>query len=329
MNQPRVSEQKVQRIFRGVALAALVAAFVQVTLGGVVRVTGSGLGCPDWPLCHGRIIPPFEAATLIEYTHRLSASALSVLALAVALLAWLSYRSNRWILYSSIVGLCMVIAAAALGGATVLTALAWWVRLFHLGIAETVVAAMVVVSVVGWKAKGTTLAHEQEPVTETERLNYLVMAALIGVFALILSGSFIVGYGAGASCPTWPLCNGSLFPEGTPYAVHMGHRLFAALVGVLVAATAVAAWSRRARRPALGRAGLLLSAAFAGQMLLGAAVVWAGFAPAMKALHLSAATLVWMALVFLAALVYTPQRLAFRQARRVSIQAAEMERLTP
>ena len=52
------------------------------SIGGVVRITESGLGCPDWPLCHGRIIPPFDAATLIEYSHRLMASVVGLLVLA-------------------------------------------------------------------------------------------------------------------------------------------------------------------------------------------------------------------------------------------------------
>ena len=53
-----------------VAALALLAAVGQVTLGGVVRLTDSGLGCPDWPLCHGKLIPPAEFHTLIEYSHR-------------------------------------------------------------------------------------------------------------------------------------------------------------------------------------------------------------------------------------------------------------------
>ena len=79
------------------ALAALVASIVQVTLGGVVRVTGSGLGCPDWPLCDGRVIPVFERAPLVEFSHRLVASVVGLLTLAVAVLAVRRHKGEPWI----------------------------------------------------------------------------------------------------------------------------------------------------------------------------------------------------------------------------------------
>ena len=328
MIQQRTPGKRIHLVFRVVAVAALVAAFTQVTLGGVVRVTGSGLGCPDWPLCHGQIIPPFEIDTLIEYTHRLSASVLSLLMLATAGMAWVFYRSNSWIMISSVSGLVLVVVAAALGGATVLTELAWWVRLFHLAIAELVVAAMVIVSVVGWRQPGQSSSQESNA-RETGGFNRLILTTVVGVFLLILSGSYMVGYGAGSSCATWPLCNGSLFPQGAPYAIHMGHRLLSVLVGVLVIATVVAANSRGGRRPALRWAGMILAVVFAIQIMVGAGTVWMGFASEMKAIHLSFATLVWTALMFLATLVYSRQRLQFRSVEPGHGRTSELEGLTP
>lgn len=326
MIQSRTPGDKTHLVFRILAVASLIAAFAQVTLGGIVRVTGSGLGCPDWPLCHGQLIPPFELATLIEYTHRLSASVLGVLVLATAVMAWVYYRDNRWVLRSTITGLVLVVIAAALGGATVLTELTWWVRLFHLGIAEGVVASMVIACVAGWR-----LARQQsvqEPThQDTGRFNRMVAAALVGVFVIILSGSYIVGYGAGSSCGTWPLCRGSLFPEGAAYAVHMGHRYIAALVGLHVLATAFVGWRHRGELNSLGWAALAVAVMFIAQVMAGAAAVWAGFTPETRALHLSIATLVWLALVWMAALVYVPRQFEVT-ARETRRRVSNLEGLT-
>lgn len=284
----------------------MVAAFAQVTLGGIVRVTGSGLGCPDWPLCHGQLIPPFDFATLLEYSHRLSASLLGVLVLGTAIIVLLRYRHIKWGKNSILTALALVFVAAILGGATVLTELAWWLRLIHLGVAEVAVAALVIAVVVSWRVG---VAKRDDADTHVEAgANKLIISALIGVFLLILSGSYIVGAGYGSSCGTWPLCNGSLFPEGRAYIEHMGHRYFAAIIGLLVLAVAYKAWQMRFRLPSLGWSGALLFLAFAAQILVGAFTVWLGFTPEIKAIHLSMATLVWIALVFVAALAYMPQR---------------------
>ena len=328
VTERRAPGSRAQLAFRIAALAALISAFSQVTLGGVVRVTGSGLGCPDWPLCHGRIIPPFETATLIEYSHRLTGSTLGVLVVATALLAWTFYRSNPWVVVASVFGVVMVIVAGVLGGVTVLTDLAWWVRLIHLGVAESVVAAMAVVLVSGWRsptgvAPATRASPEHKPFTR------LVLASALGVLVLILSGSYMVGYGAGTSCGTWPLCNGALFPDGAAFAIHMGHRLLAAIIGIVVLVTAYAAWNRRVERPGLGWGGLAIATLFIAQVLVGAATVWGGFPAWLKAIHLSIASLIWMALAYIAALLMVGSGLPTWVANRGRARAAGLEGATP
>ena len=312
--------------FRLATLAALVTAYAQVTLGGVVRATESGLGCPDWPLCHGRIVPPFELTTLIEYSHRLAASALSILVLAVAVLAWLHFRRNGWIVVPSILGLSLAVAAAILGGITVLTELDSWVVMVHLGLAESLLACLVILTVVGWMP-GRSLKKGGPAGRDADGLNSLVLATGLGVFVLILLGSYMVGQDAGHACPTWPLCEGSLAPEGTSPAINMVHRYVAAGVGLLVIATAVWAWSRRTHRPEIGLTGLVLVAVFAVQIAVGAATVWAGFPAQMKVMHLSLATLAWLVLALLAALVYSPQPMEIKSVGSIPGRLSELEGL--
>ena len=232
---------------------------------------------------------------------------LGVLVIGTTIVVMMRYRPNKWGKNSVLTALALVIVAAILGGATVLTELAWWLRLLHLGIAEGVVAALIIAVVVSWRVSGNTT--DNVAASENGGLSKWTIAALVGVFLLILSGSYIVGAGYGSSCGTWPLCRGSLFPEGRPYIEHMAHRYFAAIVGVLVIAAAYSAW-KSPRLPSVGRTGLLLLVVFAAQILVGALTVWLGFTAEIKAIHLSMATLVWIALVFVAALSYVPQRFA-------------------
>ena len=167
-------------------------------------------------------------------------------------------------------------------------------------------ASLIVAAVAGWHSEDT-LAGDAYDSPSISRLEMLSIASVLGVFAVILSGSYMVGYGAGSSCATWPLCRGSLMPEGTAYAIHMGHRFVVTVVGVLLVVTSIMAWSRRSSLPSVAWSGAILILAFAAQVMLGAVTVWAGFTPEAKAIHLSAATIVWIALIFMASLIYLPR----------------------
>ncbi len=284
-------------------VAAILSAFFQVTLGGVVRVTDSGLGCPDWPLCHGEIIPPFDRATLIEYSHRLSGSVLGLLVMATTSIAWMRFRANRLVWYMSVSALVLVIVAGIFGGVTVLTELAWQYRLLHLAIAEVLIGCLIVAAIAGWNPySSTSTAANPE---QADSLKPLIIASIVGAFVLILSGSYMVGEGYGTSCATWPLCRGSILPEGWAYIVHMGHRYIAAIVGIIILWTAWRAWSLASAHSPTKIAAASLAAVFALQIVAGAFVIWSGFAADLKATHLSLATLVWVVLVSLTALIYS------------------------
>jgi cytochrome c oxidase assembly protein subunit 15 len=83
------------RLYARVALVALAALVLIVLTGAAVRMTGSGLGCPDWPKCYGQTIAPLESHAIIEYTNRLLSGIVGISVIAAGALAWFR-RPFRW-----------------------------------------------------------------------------------------------------------------------------------------------------------------------------------------------------------------------------------------
>lgn len=313
VNSQRIEPSNAHLLLRSVLIAATVVAFMQISLGGFVRISGSGLGCPDWPLCHGELIPPFEFSTIIEYSHRLTATLLGTLVLLSTVLAWPLRRQVNRLFGTLLCALVLVLLAAVLGGVTVLTELAWWGVLVHLSIAESLIACLILAWFDAQRSLKSGIASN-EPTAQTTGLDrsipgyftlkMLSLSAVAGVFILILSGSYMVGYGAGSSCATWPLCRGDLWPNSPAYSIHMLHRYIAAVIGILLVCLAYKAWAHRDQVPGLRVWSAIMLALMSLQIVIGAITVWSMFSPMMKSIHLGLATFVWMTLIYITALIY-------------------------
>src|SRR5262245_14257220 len=106
--------------FQRLCLLTTATVFLLIIIGGAVRATDSGLGCPDWPRCHGSFIPKWEEHTLIEYSHRLTASIVGIEMLALVVVAWRSYRRVPAVLYPAIGAFLLTMFQAWLGSRVVL-----------------------------------------------------------------------------------------------------------------------------------------------------------------------------------------------------------------
>src|SRR4051812_44635491 len=106
--------------FQKIALIAVVSTFIMVVIGVIVRSTGSGMGCPDWPLCHGQVIPATgDSAAWLEWIHRFWGVVIGFVVLGLVIEAWSSQRQTRSLVVGSFAALLLTGFQAYLGMRTV------------------------------------------------------------------------------------------------------------------------------------------------------------------------------------------------------------------
>lgn len=137
---------KGHQIFQILALASLGACYTVILIGGTVMASGSGLGCPTWPSCHGTFTPALSGAAGIEWAHRLSAFVLSLLIAAMFLAALLFERSRPALTRLSGAASALVLAQALLGGLVVETQLTLDFVLLHLALATALFGLLLVIA---------------------------------------------------------------------------------------------------------------------------------------------------------------------------------------
>ncbi len=267
---------KALRVAAGVAIALT---FGLIVLGAWVRATGSGLSCPDWPTCYGRMLPlpsaiPADsgyayAQVLSEWAHRLIAGViLGPLVLVIAALAWRARRINPRLPAYGAGLVVLLLVQAGLGGLTVLDQNSPWTVALHLS------TALVLFSLL-W-----LIFERARPGEPTSGATLDPLAGLVWLLALgtMASAAMVTKTGASLACSTWPLCNGALLPDlgDALIRLNFAHRLLALATGAAVLALALRA--RAGLRPLAG----LALAAMATQIGLGGlfvlltAPLWAG-----------------------------------------------------
>lgn len=286
--------------YRWLAMAAAVVTYGLIGLGAAVRASGSGLGCPDWPLCHGKIMPPLHGATLIEFTHRVVSGIVTLLVVASAALAWRYYRQRRWIVTPALLAVPVLFVQIILGGITVLLELPPTVVAIHLGNAMLLLALLIIAAVISIASYPSSVVSR--PSFALRSTLRWALGSALATYLLIISGALVLGTGAALACQGWPLCSGQVLPGALLPLIHMIHRYLATAVGIAIAITLVHAW--RSGVPALKSWGGITALTFVIQVILGAANVLLRFPPVLDALHLTAAAGVWAGLIVLSTLSF-------------------------
>jgi len=276
---------------RYLTLLSVVATYALIVLGGTVRATDSGLACPDWPRCHGQIIPPLETSILIEYSHRLAAATVGLILAGTAAVAWLWHRENRLVVTGASVAVAVVFVQALVGGVTVNMELPDTIVALHLAIALVLLAVLVTTAVGAFWRGGSRASTPDGDVSK------LLAATALATLALILIGSYVANAEAALVYPDWPLFDGKLVSAGGRLAdLHYAHRLMAALVGLLLVAVIVRA--RRREPPAVVAALALALILYLAEVFVGAGNIWFELASEVRVAHLAIASAIWVALVF-------------------------------
>lgn len=278
------------------AVASLLGNMTLIITGGLVRVTGSGLGCSTWPQCEpGSYVPHPESGlhTAVEFGNRTLTFALTVLAVGTFLAAWFARdeqgRPRRDLRLLAFVAGVGVPAQAVIGGLSVLSNLNPWVVSLHL----LASVAMVVVCV--------ALIHRSypiEPVAVPSRVAWLARGVfLLGLVAVVL-GTVVTGSGPNS---------GDGGAERNGFSPELTARVHSVSVWLTLLCLAGLLFLGH-RIVAARRAGLIVGAVAVLQGAIGYTQYFLGNPPALVAFHMVGTALFTAAIAHLWLLCPLPRR---------------------
>jgi heme o synthase len=280
-------------LLRRLTTVTAVSTLLLVAIGGVVRATGSGDACPDWPRCFGSWLPPLEFSPIIEYSHRLAAAITGVLIFATAWVAWRRHRGDGAVVWPIVAAAFVAIVQAAIGRERILTGPDELTVTVHFVVGMALVA-LVIVSATAARIPKAKTGDLVEP-----GVGRLAWAAGVVTAAVLVVGAYVRGEEAGLAFLDWPLMGGALIPElsAVDPAVHFTHRALA-LVGLVLGGW-LALRGRRASQPAVKRLAWITLALLLLQTAIGAAAVLSELSTAARVAHVVGSSLAWAAIVAL------------------------------
>jgi protoheme IX farnesyltransferase len=290
--------------FQKLSLATSAMTLFLIGVGGTVRGTGSGLGCPDWPRCHGKWYPPFTFHAIIEYSHRASASIVIVLVLAVAVFAWVKYRSVASLFWPALGAVGIIAVQAFLGKLVVDSGLNSHLVVIHFATSLALLALVITTTVNSFYPRGGRLG----PLAR-ETLGISAMTLVVAVL-----GAYVTQWGAALVFADWPLFDGRVIPVNTsPHAlIQFVHRVAALILGLGLARLYVTTRRRAGVSP--GQEGnryrpvhivaVVGCAMWLLQALAGAANIWTKTAPWAVIAHVLGGATLWGCSVAMVALAY-------------------------
>jgi len=293
--------------------------------GSLVTSTDSGLAVPDWPTTYGWNMFTFPPAKwvggiLYEHGHRLIASGVGVLTIALAAWLWVA-DERRWLKWLGVAALAAVVLQGVLGGLTVLFFLPPAISTAHASLAEVFFCLTISIALFtspGWR--------RQEGVVVDSRLTRFATVTTAVIYLQILIGAAMRHTDAGLAIPDFPLMFGGVIPDhwDPKIAVHFAHRVGALVVVLASALTSGYISTHHAGARRLTRPAAVLGALVIIQVALGATTILSSRNVWINSLHV-----VCGALVLATSIVITLrswQAVLDRAARALSVQMGERAR---
>ena len=289
--------------FQRLALWTTATTYFLILVGGLVRASGAGLGCPDWPRCFGGWVPPSSAAELppqfdpsqfnqtlmwTEYANRLLGVAVGFLIFATAISAWRHHRRNPRILWTTIGAFLLVGFQGWLGGRVVAHELAAWIVTVHMIVALVIVQMLLYVTVAAGndrRAMASAVAPADAAGAKAPALRTFVVVLILITLVQIALGTQVRG-GVDAALDAGVARNAALATVGTLDVLHRDAAFVTLMVSILLCFWLVMGAGN----------GLLIRWSWAvlglavGQVALGFVMAYVSLLPGAQVLHLGAET---------------------------------------
>ena len=290
--------------FQRLALWTTATTYFLILVGGLVRASGAGLGCPDWPRCFGGWVPPSSAAELppqfdpsqfnqtlmwTEYANRLLGVAVGFLIFATAISAWRHHRRNPRILWTTIGAFLLVGFQGWLGGRVVAHELAAWIVTVHMIVALVIVQMLLYVTVAAGndrRAMASAVAPADAAGAKAPALRTFVVVLILITLVQIALGTQVRG-GVDAALDAGVARSAALATVGTLDVLHRDAAFVTLMVSILLCFWLVMGAGN----------GLLIRWSWAvlglavGQVALGVVMAYVSLLPGAQVLHLTVASL--------------------------------------
>ena len=279
--------------------------FIQISLGSAVRLTGSGLSCPDWPLCYGLWFPDQDKLSkitdvnyefyqiMLEWIHRFNAAIFIAPVTLLLFFVGLKATKNRkikTILYSIMIVLAM---QGLMGGFTVFDKNSPWSVAAHLGFALGLMFLVIKIFLISLRLKTI------KPLPNKNKKIFILYITIIIVLATMLMGAIVSKSGSSLACDLWPQCSSdgdSLLQYNK--IIHISHR-FLAVISAIFIVLVVYNYNQIIKYKIISNIRNILILLTTLQILLGATVIFTELNLFIAMLHQSIAVLIFIVLSFL------------------------------